>query len=156
LPGKPTAQRTHTIDNSSAFSSSSAITISHSAIPSTNKTINIRRFVPADHFIGCTAAPHFQWQTQLLSATSRQLAITKTNPDLQEAILNVINRAIAGRPISVGGAFTVALRAQEQIGWQSMLQGYWESEWQTAYFHTFATPEEETPTDRSKRLTNMD
>jgi hypothetical protein len=36
-----------------------------------------------------------------------------------------------------------------------MLLGYWASEWQMAYYHTSITPEEETPADRSKLLTNM-
>jgi hypothetical protein len=70
--------------------------------------------------------------------------------------LNVINRAIAGRPISVGGWFTAALHAQERIGWCSMLQGYWAEEWQSAYCQTYATSEEETPADKTKCRTTMD
>jgi hypothetical protein len=108
-----------------------------------------------DHFLSCNAAPRIVWRTQLHSAIARQLTFTKTNTELHEAILDVIDRAIAGRPISVGGTFAAALRAQEQIGWRSMLQGYWASEWQTAYSNTFVPPMEETPAERSKRITNM-
>jgi hypothetical protein len=69
---------------------------------------------------------------------------------------NVLNRAIAGRPISVNGPFTVALRAQERISWQAMLQGYWANEWQTEFCNTYSPPTVETTTDKAKQLMKMD
>jgi hypothetical protein len=108
-----------------------------------------------DHFIGCTAPSRIKWCTDLLSATRQQLNCTKTDSNLTEAILNVLDRAIAGRPISAGGPFQRALRAQERIGWRSLLQAYWAMEWQHCYEHTYMRPEEESADARLKRFTTM-
>jgi hypothetical protein len=108
-----------------------------------------------DHFIGCTTPSHIKWHTNLLSATKQHLDCTKTEGNLMEAILNVMDRAIAGQPISVGGPFQSALRAQEQIGWRSMLQGYWAKEWQQCFECNYVRPEEESPDARTQRFTTM-
>jgi hypothetical protein len=87
----------------------------------------------------------------------KQLSRTKTDTQLvQETIINVLGRALSGQPISVGGIFNVALRAQEKIGWRSMFQGYWASEWQTAYIDKYATPAVENTADKLQRQTNME
>jgi hypothetical protein len=67
----------------------------------------------------------------------------------------VLDRALAGRPISVSGPYEDLLRSQERIGWRAMLHGYWSIEWQKAYQTTYAIPEDETPKDRSKRTITM-
>jgi hypothetical protein len=54
-------------------------------------------------------------------------------PNLQEVILNVIDSALAGRPINTTGVFREALEAQSQIGWLGLLRGYWSQAWQKAY-----------------------
>jgi hypothetical protein len=106
--------------------------------------------------VGCNAPSRIKWRTELLVAIRQQLKKTKTDTNLCEAILDAIDRAIAGRPISVIGTFTATFRAQERIGWHSLLQGYWATKWKTAYCSTYTTPEEETADDKSKRLTGMD
>jgi hypothetical protein len=108
-----------------------------------------------DHFIGCSAQSRITWRTELLSATRQHLDQTKTDSNLTESILNALDRALAGRPISVGGPFQQALRAQERIGWRSMLQGYWAKEWQQCYHTTYSPPAEESPDARTKRFTTM-
>ena len=109
-----------------------------------------------DHFVGCNAPSRIKWRTELLAAIRKQLNKTKTNANLSKAIINAIDRALAGRPISVTGHFAAALREQESIGWRSMLQGYWAPGWTTAYRDTYVTPIEESSKDRSKRLTGME
>jgi hypothetical protein len=91
----------------------------------------------------------------LLTKVTTQLKQTRTADNLHETILNAIDRALAGRPISISGPFETALRAQERIGWCSMLQGYWAQEWQAAYCHTSGIPDGETSDEKKKRLTTM-
>ncbi len=109
-----------------------------------------------DHFIGCNEQSRIKWRTEILTAIRTQLKKTKTNTKLEETIVHVIDRAMAGRPISVHGTFTEALRAQERIGWRSLLQGHWASEWQDAYRTTYNNPTKETPADKTKRKTQME
>jgi hypothetical protein len=109
-----------------------------------------------DHFIGCTAPSRIKWRTELLTSICTQLTRSKTNTELEETMVNVLDRAIAGLPISVNSTFTRALRAQEKIGWRSMLQGHWASEWQNTYHKIYHKPTEETPADKTKRKTNME
>ena len=92
----------------------------------------------------------------MLATIRKQLETTRTNTHLMEALLNVMDRALAGRPISVNGQFTLALRAQERIGWRSLFHGHWALEWKQAYQETYATPAEETPVAKTKRHTTMD
>jgi hypothetical protein len=82
--------------------------------------------------------------------------MTQTNASLADVLINVLDRAIAGRPISVNGPFTDALRAQERIGWRALLQGYWAQEWQLAFLTTYTPPTVETPKDKAKRHIQMD
>ena len=108
-----------------------------------------------DHFIGCGATARILWRAGLLSTIRRQLETSGTHPNLTEAIVNVLDRAIAGRPISITGPYERSLRAQEKIGWRSMLQGYWSEEWQTIFHSTYHEPAEETPAAKSKRHIQM-
>jgi hypothetical protein len=57
-------------------------------------------------------------------AIGAQLDRFKTDTNLKEVIMNLIDRALAGRPISVGYPFVVPFRAMEKIGWRCLLQGY--------------------------------
>jgi hypothetical protein len=75
---------------------------------------------------------------------------------LKEILLNAIGHALAGRQISVNRPFAAVLWAQESIGWWGIFQGYWASEWQTTYCHTYDNPAEELNDDKSKQLTRMD
>jgi hypothetical protein len=92
----------------------------------------------------------------MLKAVGQQLERTKTNPNLTEVLINALDRALAGRPISVGGQFADALRSQEKIGWRSLLQGYWSSDWHDAYRRTYQVPAEETSKDKSQQLISME
>jgi hypothetical protein len=126
-----------------------------SKYPATCPGCNNNTIENHDHFIGCPAPSRIKWRTELLSATRQQLDRTKTDSNFTEAIVNALDRAMAGRPISVGGPFQAALRAQERIGWRSLLQGYWAKEWQKCFQHTYAPPDEESADARQKRLTTM-
>ena len=97
-----------------------------------------------------------QWRTELLTATRKTLESNRTNSHLAETILDALDRAMAGRPISVGGPFATALRAQECIGWRCMLQGYWAREWQIAFRRTYPKPSDETDDDKIQRFATMD
>jgi hypothetical protein len=90
-----------------------------------------------------------------MTSLKKQLDVTNTATNLQEVILNAIDRALGGRPVSIRGTFGAALRAQERIGWRSLLQGYWAIEWQEAYCRTYVPPEDEAPEDASKRHIQM-
>jgi hypothetical protein len=109
-----------------------------------------------DHFVGCKGTTRIKWRTDTLTAIRKQMEKTKTDTNLSEAIINVMDRAMAGRPISVHGPFEMALRAQERIGWRGMFQGHWAMEWQLTYRATYTTPAEEDEDAKSKRNTNMD
>jgi hypothetical protein len=74
-----------------------------------------------DHYIGCDAASRIKWRLQLLAALKKQLQTGQTAEPLQDLIVDVIDRAVAGRPISVAGPFEQILRSQERIGWRAML-----------------------------------
>ena len=108
-----------------------------------------------DHFIGCPAPSRITWRVQLLTAMRQLFKMTKTGDSLQALIIDVLDRAMAGRPISVSGPFERALRSQERIGWRAMLHGHWSVEWQTAYNQAYQVPPDETPKDKSKRKISM-
>jgi hypothetical protein len=77
-----------------------------------------------DHFLGCQAPARIKWRTALITNISRELDKTKTDTNLKEAIINVLDQALAGRPVLVNGPFETPLRAQERIGLRSLFQGY--------------------------------
>jgi hypothetical protein len=108
-----------------------------------------------DHFIGCAAVSRIKWRLQLLATLKKQLQVTKTAETLQDLILDVIDKAIAGRPISVAGPFAHILRSQERIGWRAMLHGYWSIEWQKAYTASYTIPTVENTKERNKRHVAM-
>jgi hypothetical protein len=116
---------------------------------------DIQRYAPVDikshdHFLGCNSPLRIKWHLELISAVGQQLDMMKTNEDLKDTIINALDCALAGRLISVNRPFSEALPAQELIGWQAMLQGYWASEWQTAFQHMFSPPNKEIPEDKSR------
>ena len=92
---------------------------------------------------------------ETIALLRKQMETFRTDTHLMEAILNVINRALVGRPISVTGPFERVLRAQEQIGWRSLLHGHWAKEWQISYQTSYATPADESIADKSKRHIHM-
>jgi hypothetical protein len=78
-----------------------------------------------DHFLSCNAPLRIKWHLTLILAVGQQLDMTQTNKDLKFTIINALDHALAGHPILVNGPFSIALHAQELIGWRAMLQGYW-------------------------------
>jgi hypothetical protein len=80
---------------------------------------------------------------------------TSTNTELQETIIDCLDRAMANRPIYPQGTFRRALEAQAHIGWSSMLQGFWTKEWQAAYDNSYPIPTEETRKEKQKRQLHM-
>jgi hypothetical protein len=80
----------------------------------------------------------------------------QTDTNLQESIVNCIDRAMSNREITAHGPFKKALTSQSLIGWLALLRGYWSKEWQRAYAKTYPVPTEETKKQRNKeRNTTM-
>jgi hypothetical protein len=80
---------------------------------------------------------------------------TKTADKFHDLLVDIIDKALGGRPISVGGEYERILQSQERIGWRAMLQGYWPIERQSAYQNTYQTPPKETQKDRNKQTIAM-
>ena len=108
-----------------------------------------------DHYIGCSAPSRIRWRIQLLAAIKQQTQLTNTADELEATLIDTIDRALAGRPISVSGKFATLLRSQEKIGWRAMLHGYWSVHWQQAYIDTYTPPNTESRKDYHKRLLSM-
>ena len=90
-----------------------------------------------------------------MAAVTTITCATKTVVALQELLIDVLDRAIAGRPISLSGPFSNLLRTQERIGWRAMLQGYWSVEWQTTYLSTYEAPTTESRKDKQQWILAM-
>jgi hypothetical protein len=97
-----------------------------------------------EHYIGCDAASRIKWRLELLAAIKKQMTVTKTPELLQDLLIDVLDRALAGRPISVSGPCESILCSQERIGWHAMLHGYWSVEWQQEYTNSYQAPTKET------------
>jgi exonuclease III len=108
-----------------------------------------------NHYIKCGAPSRIQWRINLLATIHKQLTKSSTDDQLQETIIDSIDRAIANRSVSTHGPFHRALEAQERIGWIHMLQGYWSQEWQAAYVHTYKIPPDENRKEKNKRILHM-
>ncbi len=107
------------------------------------------------HYLQCTATSRTAWRISLLTTLRRQLTALKTDSNLQEAILNCIDCALAERQVTTLGSFHVALEAQAKIGWTAMLRGYWANKWQLEYERTYPIPDEETHKNKNKRHQQM-
>ena len=83
------------------------------------------------------------------------MKVTKTPESLRDLIIDVLDRAMAGRPISVTGTYEQSLRSQERIGWRAMLHGYWSVEWQREYIHGYQVPIDEDTKARTLRTAAM-
>jgi exonuclease III len=107
------------------------------------------------HYIVCKAQSRIQWRIKLIAQLRQQMENLKTDPNLQEAILNCIDSALGEREIHTTGPFREALEAQSRIGWVGMLRGYWSNAWQQAFERTFSIPEEETRKEKNIRHRQM-
>ncbi len=108
-----------------------------------------------EHYLGCDAASRIKWRLDFLSAMTKQMKFTKTMEPLQDLMIDVLDRAMAGRPISVNGPYEQILRSQERIGWRAMLHGYWSTEWQKEYINSYQAPIEEENKARILRIATM-
>jgi hypothetical protein len=58
-----------------------------------------------EHYIGCNADSRIKWRLGLLAAVKKQMTATKTLEPLRDLLIDVLDQAMAGRPISVSGQY---------------------------------------------------